>query len=179
MTRPLRSPAVTAGSSLLRAGPPAHPATVLNPLRGHRLGHSLSPPTTRQQYRGAPSPVPHGSSRPGSRRLHAGHRLANKRAPARLILESTGNPSFDVTFDTYDTSATIRSRSPSRSPPDAITDAFSPSLTTKAFNQRSMRRFEASHRRATPKGHNLHLPYSTALNSPPTSDSPPRSGHTQ
>jgi hypothetical protein len=31
-----------------------------------------------------------------------------------------------------------------------------------AFGRRSMRRFEASPRRATPKGHNLHLPRSTA-----------------
>src|SRR5213080_2053164 len=30
MTQPLRSPFITKGSSLLRAGPPAHPATVLN-----------------------------------------------------------------------------------------------------------------------------------------------------
>src|ERR1035437_9002121 len=34
-------------SALLRAGPPAHPRSVLNPLRVHpRLGHSLSPPPT-------------------------------------------------------------------------------------------------------------------------------------
>jgi hypothetical protein len=37
------------------------------------------------QYRDTPSPVPRGSRRPGSRRLHAGHRLASKRTPARLI----------------------------------------------------------------------------------------------
>src|SRR6266480_7395887 len=47
----------------------------------------------------------------------------------------------------------IRSRSPSRSPPDASTDAFSSSLTTTVFSQRSMRWLEASLRRATPKGH--------------------------
>ena len=52
----------------------------------------------------------------------------------------------------FDTSATIRLRSPSRSPPDASHDAFSSSLTTTVFSQRSMRWFEASLRRATPKG---------------------------
>ena len=41
------------------------------------------------------------------------------------------------------------------------TYAFSSSLTTTVFNQRSMRRFDASPRRATPKGHNLHLSRST------------------
>jgi thiamine phosphate synthase YjbQ (UPF0047 family) len=36
------------------------------------------------------------------------------------------------------------------------------SLTTTVFSQRSMRRFEASLRRATPKGQNLHHPSSIA-----------------
>ena len=38
-----------------------------------------------RQYRVRSSHVPCRSGRPGSRRLHAGHRLANKRAPAKLI----------------------------------------------------------------------------------------------
>src|ERR1035437_1324105 len=62
-------------SALLRTGPPAHPRSVLNPLRVHpRLGHSLSPPPTiRQgQYQDMPSHVPCESSRSDSRRLHAG-----------------------------------------------------------------------------------------------------------
>src|SRR4051794_10793561 len=46
----------------------------------------------------------------------------------------------------------IRLRSPSRSPPDASNDAFSSSLTTTVINQRSMRRFETTLRRAIPKG---------------------------
>jgi hypothetical protein len=43
----------------------------------------------------------------------AGHRLANRRAPARLIPGSDSHPGFDVTYSYYDTSATIRLRSPS------------------------------------------------------------------
>ncbi len=43
-----------------------------------------------------PSPVPLGRRRPGSRHLHAGHRLASKRTPARLIPGSFGHPGFDV-----------------------------------------------------------------------------------
>ena len=38
-----------------------------------------------RKFRGAPSHVPRESSRPDSRGLHAGHRLANRRAPARLL----------------------------------------------------------------------------------------------
>ena len=52
-----------------------------------------------------------------------------------------------------DTSSAVRLRSPSRSPPDAINRAVSSSLTTTVINQRSMRWFDASPRRATPKGH--------------------------
>jgi len=46
---------------------------------------SRHPPDRGPQYRGMPSHVPCRSSRPGSRRLHAGHRLARTRTPARLI----------------------------------------------------------------------------------------------
>ena len=48
----------------------------------------------RRQYQDAPSHVPHESRRPGSRHLHAGHRLASRRAPARLIPEHTPSPRF-------------------------------------------------------------------------------------
>ena len=95
------------------------------------------------------------SSRPGSRRLRAGHRLANQRAPARLLPGQLKTPGFDVTFPV----TTRHQRPPSEgcapsswSPPDASNDAFSTSLTTTVFNQRSTRWFEASPRRAAPKG---------------------------
>ena len=48
-----------------------------------------------------------------------------------------------------------------------MTCAFSSSLTTTVFSQRSMRRFDVSPRRATPKGHNLHHLHSTASRRPP------------
>ena len=44
MTRPLRSTPITGASPLLRAGPPARPATVLMPNQ-KKSGHSLSPTT--------------------------------------------------------------------------------------------------------------------------------------
>ena len=54
---------------------------------------------------------------------------------------------------TFDTSTAIRLRSPSRSPPDTLTGAFSSSFTTTVFSQRSTRWFGTSRRRAVPKGH--------------------------
>jgi hypothetical protein len=60
------------------SGPPVQPLGG-PPCRTARKGTG--------QYRDAPSPVPCGSRRPGSRRLHAGHHLASKRISARLIPE--------------------------------------------------------------------------------------------
>jgi hypothetical protein len=119
MTRPLRSTPITEASPLLRTGPPAGPATVLTP----REIPELLPVSHRQpggKYRTRPSPVPCKSRRPDSRRLHAGHRLASKQASARLIPESFTHPGFDAIFLAFDTSAAIRLRSPSRSPPDTV-----------------------------------------------------------
>src|SRR3954454_3848518 len=57
-------------------------------------------------------------------------------------------------FPRLDASSAVHSRSPSRSLPDAVIRAFSSSLTTTVFSQRSMRRFDTSpagrHRRARP-----------------------------
>src|SRR5439155_1344718 len=50
----------------------------------------------RAQYRHTPSHVSCSSRRSDSRRLHAGHRLANKRAPARLIPKFYTHPGFDA-----------------------------------------------------------------------------------
>jgi len=53
-------------------------------------------PSERPTYRCSPSHVPCKSRRPGSRRLCAGHRLANTRAPARLIPRELGGPSVSM-----------------------------------------------------------------------------------
>ena len=129
MTRPLRSAPVTEASSLLRTGPPARPATVLRPLPPQQQ-ETLPLAAQGGRCRVVPSHVPRGTRRSGSRRLHAGHHLASRRAPARLIPRSSGRPGFDAVCFYFDTSAAIRLRSPSRSPPDASTGAFSTSLTT-------------------------------------------------
>src|SRR4030095_1367825 len=117
MSRPLRSPPITGASSLLRAGPPACPPTVLSASRFPPLAAlPLATLLTRQQCQDTPSHVPRESRSPGSRRLCAGHHLANKRAPARLLLEPDVYSSFDVVCVVFDTSSAIRLRSPSRSP---------------------------------------------------------------
>jgi hypothetical protein len=99
MSRPLRSAPITGASPLLRAGPPADAVTVLSTSQFPLLGAlPLAPGTSRAQYRHLPSRVPCESRRPGSRRLHAGHRLASKRVSARLIPELLGCPGSDATF---------------------------------------------------------------------------------
>jgi len=89
MSQPLRSTLITKASALLRAGPPARHESVLDASQFPLLdalplapdptpgtGHSIGPrlPAFRAEATGS-----------DSRRLHAGHRLANKWAPARLI----------------------------------------------------------------------------------------------
>jgi hypothetical protein len=179
MTRPLRSTPITRASPLLRAGPPAGPATVLTPAL--RTGYSLSPPgNPNGQCRIRPSPVPCRSRRPGSRRLHAGHRLASQRAPARLVPGSSGYPGFDVTCVIFDTSTANRLRSPSRSPPDASPAPFPHRSPRSRCRSRSMWWFEASPRRATSKGRQSFISCTAPLHAAlPTSNSLPRSGHTQ
>src|SRR5213079_1805159 len=87
---------------------------------------------------------------------------------------SRRNTPVPMSSQSFGTSATIRSRSPSRSPPDASTDAFSSSLTTTVFSQRSMRRLEASLRRATPKGHETFISRTAPHQGPAPTSSPPR-----
>src|SRR5580704_15417266 len=133
MSRPLRSAPITGASALLRAGPPARTATVLSTSPFQRLG-ALPLAPSRARYRHAPSRVPHVSRRPGSRHLHAGHRLASNTGfrqahPGTGIIAPVLMPS-----PTFDASAVVHSRSPSRSPPDGSHTAFSASLSTAVFS---------------------------------------------
>src|SRR5438034_11534099 len=87
-TRPLcsgphyRGLSATTSRSASASRDSTQPLTASAPLGALPLAR---PHQQARQYRDTPSPVPHGSRRPGSRRLHAGHRLASKRTPARLI----------------------------------------------------------------------------------------------
>jgi hypothetical protein len=99
MSRPLRSAPITGASPLLQAGPPARAATVLSTSPFQRLGAlPLAPATLRAQYQRGLPVFPHASRRPGSRHLHAGHRLASRRVSARLIPGRALSPRFRCRF---------------------------------------------------------------------------------
>jgi hypothetical protein len=132
MSRPLRSAPITGTSALLRAGPPSRPPVLSPEHQARRAPCRRTSPMTSPAVTVMTSHVPRGRGRPGSRRLYAGHRLANQRAPARLIPGPKSRPGFDVVWKFFDMSAAIHSRSPSRSPPDTSSGAFSSSLTTPA-----------------------------------------------
>jgi hypothetical protein len=180
MTRPLRSTRITGLHSYYEAVRPCAPHRYSAPRGFCRLGFSL-PRTAAGQCcatgrprawddrftRSAPKP------RPSSRHLHAGHRLANRQAPARLIPGEARTPGFDVIFEvTFDTSSVVRSRSPSWSTPAA--------LTARLFPQRSPPRLLTAAARGglrpplqggrggppAPQGQSLHLRCSTASDQP-------------
>ena len=87
---------------------------------------------------------------------------------------------FDATLNYDDTSTAVRGYSSSWSPPDTSTGAFSTSLTTTVFSQRSMWWFEASARPATSKGQPSSLAAHRFPKVSPTyiETSVPRSWHT-
>jgi hypothetical protein len=120
MSRPLRSARITRASPLLRAGPPARPQRYSAPRRFSGLMRSLSLPHPRGRSISARLPVfPHASRRPGSRHLHAGHRLASNTG-FRQAYPGTGIIApVPMPFHPLDASAVVHSRSPSRSPPDS------------------------------------------------------------
>ena len=91
------------------------------PSRFLPLRRSLSPSHLRPgHYPRPPFHVPYESRRPRSRRLYAGHRLANTWAPARLILDSLDQPSSDA----VSILSTRQQRSSPWSPPDASSAPF-------------------------------------------------------
>jgi hypothetical protein len=167
MSRPLRSPPITGGSALLRAGPPACPHRYSTPHSFCCLTHSLSPPATfpgpGPQYRHTPSHVPCSSRRSGSRRLHTGHRQASKRVPARLFPKIYTHLGFDV----VSSFSMLHQRIACARLPDPRLTAFTPpfpqSLTTTVFSLCSMRRLDISPRRAMPKGHKTFIYYTALL----------------
>ena len=100
MSRPLRSTPITGASSLLRAGPPARPHRYSTPPVS-AVRRAPSRPAPRRYRRRTPgsieprlSQVPYSSRRPGSRRLHAGHRLASKRDTRQTHPGTVWSPRF-------------------------------------------------------------------------------------
>lgn len=110
---------------------------------------------------------------PSSRHLYAGHRLGGKQVSPRLLPGHSFNPGFDVVL-ALDTSSVVRSRSPSRLLPDA--------LSARLFPRRSAPRLLTDAPRGglqpPPAGRLrracLHLPCSIAWSAPrPSTSLPP------
>jgi len=136
-------------SQLLRASPPACPATVLSSLRIRRLEVSLSPPVKLTAVSGHAFT---GSTRepgPSSCCLYAGHHLGSKRVTPRFIPGWRQDPGFDVTcihFDASDGRGPFPAhRSSSRPTPDVIkVTPFLTPFNTTVFSQGTGEWFEAS-----------------------------------
>jgi hypothetical protein len=159
-TAPSRSFIATTGQSA------SAPRDGTQSLAGFPLG-SLPLATSKQQFRDALSHVPRKSSRSGSRRLYAGHHLASKRAPARLIPGPDTKPWFRCHLSYIDTSTANPKKGllVQRLPDPHLT-----SRNGRLFPHRSPRQSSANAaeggltsppRRATPEGQLLHLSRST------------------
>jgi hypothetical protein len=104
-TRPLGSTRITRLPSYYETVRPCTPRRYAPPHGFSRLRFSLQATSRRPQplhWPAAPSGYRFTRSarepRPRSRHLHAGHRLANQQAPARLIPGHERGPGFDVTY---------------------------------------------------------------------------------
>ena len=155
MSRPLRSAPVTGTSALLRAGPPALAASVLSASRCRRPARSLSrPASSRAQYQRVPSHVPHASRRPGSRHLHAGHRLAsNTGIPPGSSRGGYARPGSDAIYPVSTPQqwfTRVRLPGPRLT---ALTPPFPHRSPQRSSAKCSMRWLGTSPRRAAPRGH--------------------------
>ena len=164
MSRPLRSTPTPASRRFT--------ATTGRSASERRLGtqclrflpsaRSLSRPQQQgPAYRRSPSHVPCKSRRPGSHRLYAGHHLANKRAPARLIPEEGQGPPVLMSpkylrrFNNDTRTGRPDRALLARLPDPHLTRssrAFSLSLSTTVFSQCTTGRFSACPRRPTLEG---------------------------
>jgi hypothetical protein len=165
VTPPLRSARITRHQRYYERVRPCAPLPVLNPSRCCRFGALPLDSPGGPRARPALSPVagssgdrfPRSARDPASssRHLYAGHHLASRQVPARLVPGSSTHPGFDAVSTCFDTSTVVHSRSssrrspdpilvgpcPQRSPPRLLTDAACGGLTPPPAGRR---------RRATP-----------------------------
>jgi len=144
-------------------------------LRFPPLARSLTRPwglRPRTPYRRSPSHVPCKSRRPDSRRLYAGHHLARNTGTRQAHLGGRKRtPGFDAIFPGF---RRVNSDAPPGHPSRALLErlpsphltqsshAFSLSLSTTVFSQRTTGWFSARPRRADAGGPtSLHLSHST------------------
>jgi hypothetical protein len=156
MTSPRRSTRITGLHSYHEAVRPCAPHQYSTPRGFGRLGLSL-PRTTAGHNSATGRPRARddrftrsaSKPKPSSRHLHAGHRLANRQAPARLIPGSGLHPVLMSSVHAFDTSSVDRFRSPSWPTPAALRGAtFPQTLTTTTLDRSSLRWFAASPYRA-------------------------------
>jgi hypothetical protein len=105
-------PQRAAASQLLRAGPPASAASVLNAFGVTASARSLSRSwdlRSQSPYRRSPSHVPCKSRRSGSRRLYAGHRLAKNTGTRQAHPSGQTKPSVSMPSIPFDASTTTLS----------------------------------------------------------------------
>src|SRR5690349_24278277 len=97
-TRPLRSTRITGLHRYYETVRPPAPRRYSAPHSFRCLRFSLSStgPTPGRQYRGEAFPRSTPAPEPSSRHLCAGHHLANRQAPARLVPGQQLDPGFDV-----------------------------------------------------------------------------------
>jgi len=177
MSRPLRSTPTPASRSFMattsRSASERRIGTQC--LRFLPLARSLTRPwglRPRTPYRRSPSHVPCKSRRPDSRRLYAGHHLARNTGTRQAHLEGRKRTlDFDVIFLGF---RRLNDDAPPGHPSRALLErlpgphltqsshAFSLSLSTTVFSQRTTGRFSARPRRADAGGPtSLHLSHST------------------
>ena len=123
---------------------------------------TVEPAAPDDGFERSPSHVPCKSRRPGSRRLYAGHHLANTRAPARLISKENSGPRFRCQLTYLSTpqqrtptriSRTSASGTSSWSPPDAITPRLLPGRSPRRSSTNAAPgRLSACPRRPTLEG---------------------------
>ncbi|MDQ1023163.1 hypothetical protein QF035_000745 [Streptomyces umbrinus] len=178
-TRPLRSTPITGASSLLRAGPPAGPASVLDPSRCPPLG---ALPLARRHaadsvgaclllFHAEAADRAHVAYMPDTTWPINGHPPGSSRSPDHAPVSMSS-----VCLSTHQQRFTcVRLPGPHLTP---LTTPFPHRSPRRSSTQRSMRRFEVSPRRATPKGHKSFIfrtaPFSEAV---PTTNSLSCSGH--
>src|SRR5580698_4504576 len=137
LAQPLRSDPITGPSSLLRAGPPLCPASVLCPSRCRPLGvlplatrGPTAPISTGRHYRGDRFSCSMPAPATSSRHLYTGHHQGHKQAApwlrahperARCCPEVRIRPRFRCHPRRFDASAVVHTRSSSCRSPAPIT----------------------------------------------------------
>ena len=127
MTRPLRSTPITGASSLLRAGPPARPATVLTPLDTRllpvaaKLIHRTDSPAVSRRAFPRSLQEPQTRLMPPQCRTPPGQKPGTRQA---LLPQPATWPRFRCHSDCDDTSTAVRGHSSSWSPPDTSRAPF-------------------------------------------------------